>query len=268
MQKERGDFRVRRADTSSASSISSLLGDQAAFGRTQNQTEKPDAADAMQLTSAQNPCMTPHGPVQVLDSSYLMSFQGEVLRASRTFPSPVVNPCYLLPFEGELTQDKTSPSLSEEMAPCDPLFPDVNWSHDVPMQEHRRKQEILYEAHILADHIEDQAALDGDLVEESDESEDEDDIDGDDGKFTGEQCTPCFVQSELIGTSTGGTIRSTRAKKVSEEARAVAHGLAVESSFKDFKCKCALAKANHSDSCISTRICRGRSIACSKRRAA
>ena len=90
-------------------------------------------------------------------ASPLIAFAGELMKASRTFPSLVVNPFYLIPFEGEVPQT----SLSEDMTP-----------------HNRYEHAILAEACIIADHILDQAALDGDLANESDESEDEDDIGG------------------------------------------------------------------------------------------
>ena len=131
----------------------------------------------------------------VVDPSPLIPYQGNLQRASSpvesdvdlaaglcwpgagtTLQSPVVDPSPLIPYQGNL-QRSTSPAECDERA-----F-------------------ILKEAAIISELIHAQAAREGECVDESDVSGDENDEDADDFE---ERCEPC----------TGGSTKKIRARKI------------------------------------------------------
>ena len=156
-------------------------------------------------------------PAGSYETSPWLAFAAEIRSAAGQLPSPVASPCI---------------------------------SHE-PLKAEHEDPLILAEACILADHMENEAAAEGELFDESDMSGDEAHDDGDDfeGDDFEERCEPCFVEAEC-STSTGGSSFTARSRKISEEARAAKHSLDVDSSFQNSKCKCAHAKVLGSDSCI------------------
>ena len=188
------------------------------------------------------------------DPSPLLPFQRKLQESLRKSQAGSYEPSPLMAFAAEVRSAASqlpSPVASRGI------------SHE-PLNAEEEDPLILVEACILADHIENEAAAERELVDEADLSGDEahDDMSGDEAHDDGddfegddfeERCKPCFVEAEC-STSTGGssfTSRSRkRSRKISEEARAEAHSLDVDSSFKKSKCKCAQARLIASDSCI------------------
>ena len=184
------------------------------------------------------------------DPSPLLPFQRKLQESLRKSQEGSYEPSPLMAFAAEVRS--AASKLPSPVASRGIFHEPLNAEEEDPL--------ILVEACILADHIENEAAAERELVDEADLSGDEahDDMSGDEAHDDGddfegddfeERCKPCFVEAEC-STSTGGSSFTARSRKISEEARAAAHSLDVESSFKNSKCKCAHARLLGSDSCI------------------